>query len=265
MIRYDFAQRSEDWYRARLGVATSSEFHRIVTPAQGNLSKQAPGYMYVLLAEWMTGAPLPDYSSDFMERGANLEAEAVSAYEFETGLQTEKVGFITDDAGMVGCSPDRLVMAPADRIGTLQDGCLEIKCPAANTHVGHMIERKLDEKHAPQTQGQLLITCRAWIDTVSYFPGLPIVIIRTPRREDYIQALEAALDSFVKTMLKARDAIVQRYGEFPIVKPKPLPEDFGTFGVSDEDAKAIWQAHQEAQAASETASKGSLLNAEVCR
>jgi hypothetical protein len=192
--------------------------------------------MYALLAEWMLGAPLPDYSSDFMERSSKMEDEAVKAYEFETDLKTERVGFITDDSGLVGCSPDRLVG---------DDGCLEIKCPAANTHVGHMIERKLDEKHAPQTQGQLLVTGRAWVDTVSFYPGLPIVIIRTSRRNDYIEALSAALDSFVRTMLKARDAINRLPGgPFPVTPPKPLPEDFGTFGISDEDATAIWNARQ---------------------
>src|ERR1035438_6979636 len=101
MIRYEFAQRSDDWHRARLRVATSSEFKRIVTPAQGSLSKQAPAYMYALLAEWMLGAPLPDYSSDFMERGAKMEDEAVKAYEFETGLKTERVGFVTDRKSVV--------------------------------------------------------------------------------------------------------------------------------------------------------------------
>ena len=54
-------------------------------------------------------------------------------------------------------------------------------------------------------------------------------------------------------MLKARDAIVERWGEFPIVKPKPLPEDFGALGISDDDVKAIWKARQDALYASEEA------------
>lgn len=243
MIRYDFEQRSEEWQRARLGIPTSSEFHRIVTP-KGKLSEQSAGYMHVLLAEWMLGAPLPSIETEYMQRGAELEAEAVRAYEFETGLETETVGFITDDAGQIGCSPDRLVQGDSDCALTgTQDGCLEIKCPAANTHVGHLLARQLDEKHAPQTQGQLLITGRAWVDTVSYYPGLPTVVIRTKRREDYIATLKAALDSFVETMLTCRLKITQQYGEFPIKRAVAAAmDDCGPLGVSEADVEAIWLA-----------------------
>jgi len=235
MIRYDFLQRSEEWQRARLGIPTSSEFHKIITPKTGKVSAQSDSYMHVLLAEWMLGAPLPSVETEYMQRGAELEDQAVKAYEFETRLETETVGFITDDAGIIGCSPDRLVSG---------GGCLEIKCPAANTHVGHMLQRALDEKHAPQTQGQLLITGRAWVDTVSYYPGLPTVVIRSPRREDYIANLKAALDAFVETMLKAREAIVQKYGQFPIVRDRAAVDECGVLGVSDADVEAILAAQR---------------------
>lgn len=236
MIRYDFAQRSEDWQRARLGIPTSSEFHRIVTPKECKLSAQSKDYMHVLLAEWILGAPLPSVETEYMIRGAALEDEAVRAYEFETGLSTETVGFITDDGGLIGCSPDRLVNVEPFVHGC--DGCLEIKCPAANTHVGHMVQRALDEKHAPQTQGQLLITGRAWVDTVSYYPGLPTVVIRSQRREDYIKSLKSALDAFVEVMLKARESLTQKYGPFTREKPSAAQiEDW--LGVSDTDVDAI--------------------------
>ena len=232
MKRYDFEQRSEDWQRARLGIPTASEFHKIITPKTGKLSSQAEGYMHVLLAEWMLGAPLPSVETEYMTRGAELEEAAVKAYEFETGLETETVGFCTTDDGLIGCSPDRLVITG--------DRCLEIKCPAANTHVGHMLQRTLtlDEKYAPQTQGQLLITGREWVDTVSYYPGLPTVVIHSARREDYIASLKAALDAFVETMLKAREAIVQKYGQFPIER-KAAVEECDLLGVSDQDVEAI--------------------------
>ena len=271
MIRYDFPQREEEWQRARLGIPTASEFHKIITPKTGKLSSQAEGYMHVLLAEWMLGAPLPSVETEYMTRGAELEDAAVKAYEFETGLDTELVGFCTTDDGLIGCSPDRLVLNDLHPDWNMGDdsGCLEIKCPAANTHVGYMLQRSLDEKYAPQTQGQLLITGRAWVDTVSYYPGLPTVVIRSPRDEKYIALLKAALDAFVEAMLKAREAITQRYGQFPIGRPKPvLCERCGGFGklsrvgkdgslehydcpncaalgVSEADVAAIWAASQE--------------------
>lgn len=249
MKRYDFEQRGEEWQKARLGIPTSSEFHRIITPKTGKLSAQSEGYMHVLLAEWMLGAPLPSIETEYMQRGAQLEDEAVRAYEFETGLDTETVGFITDDSGMIGCSPDRLVMGSIAFDGSPvveTFGCLEIKCPAANTHVGHMLQRALDEKHAPQTQGQLLITGRAWVDTVSYYPGLPTVVIRTPRREDYIANLKAALDAFVETMLKCRELLTQKYGQFPIQRAPVAVDEMGDLGITDADVDAILTAQRKA-------------------
>lgn len=242
MKRYDFEQRSEEWQRARLGIPTSSEFHRIVTP-KGKLSEQSAGYMHALLAEWALGAPLPSIQTDFMERGTDREDEAVRAYEFETGLTTETVGFITTDDGMIGCSPDRLacVSGREEGDGDKYLGCLEIKCPAANTHLGHMVQRTLDEKHRPQTQGQLWITGRAWVDTVSYYPGLPTVVIRSQRDGDYIAKLSEAVESFVRIMLETRERLVQAYGPLPIQRPVATVEDIGPLGISDDDATAIWQ------------------------
>jgi hypothetical protein len=57
-----------------------------------------------------------------MERGARMEEEAVAAFEFDRGIDTEVVGFVTTDDGLAGCSPDRF--AGSDEV-------VEIKCPGA--------------------------------------------------------------------------------------------------------------------------------------
>lgn len=226
MIIHDVEQGSEEWDRLRLGIPTSSEFHKIVTPKDGKLSKQAEGYMHVLLAEWLYGAPLESVETQWMQRGKDLEDEAVRSYEFETEVECQKVGFITSDGGMVGCSPDRL----AD-----QDGLLEIKCPAPHTHVGYMVKRSADREYWPQVQGQLWIAERDWVDIQSYCPGFPTVIIRVTRDEPYIDKLREALTGFLETMLAAREALAKNY---PIHR-EPIPVLVDSLGITDEDVDAI--------------------------
>lgn len=240
MKRYDFPQRSPEWTAVRLGIPTSSEFKRIITPKTGKLSEQAKAYMHRLLAEWMLGTPVIGYEGEAMYRGAEMEPEAVAAYEFETDSITEKAGFVTDDRGLIGCSPDRLVIGE-------QRG-LEVKCPISGAvHVGHLFELAIDEKHYPQVQGCIwLMDYQAW-DVMSYYPALPNSIIRCHRDVKYIGNLSAALDAFVETMLKARESIVQRYGPYPLSKPAikeaAAVEDW--LGVSEADVDAILAARVE--------------------
>jgi len=197
-------QGSPAWHDLRLGIPTASEFHLIMTPKKRKLSDSAPKYLNHLLAEWMTGAELESFEGGWMERGKALEPKAVQAYEFLQAVDASTVGFITTDDGMIGASPDRL-------IGDV--GLYEGKAPAAPTHVGHMVNRALDEKHITQVQGQLWVSEREWCDIHSFYPGLPSVIIRAYRDEEFIKDLSACVRSFVDVMLATRAKLVQEYGE----------------------------------------------------
>ncbi len=226
MIVHDVEQGTPEWLRLRLGIPTSSEFGRILTPT-GKPSSQAEGYLLWLLAEWVTGAPLESPETDWMRRGHELEAAAVQSYEFETGREASVVGFVTTDDGMIGASPDRLVDP---------DGLLEIKCPAPQTHIGYLLSRAVDRAYWPQVQGQLLVTGRAWVDIQSYHPGLPAVIVRVERDENYIGKLDAALRAFVERLLAARVELEAKCGPFRKPEPKPHPSPFD---LTDEDVEVI--------------------------
>ncbi|HKZ02383.1 MAG TPA: YqaJ viral recombinase family protein [Pyrinomonadaceae bacterium] len=225
MIHHKVEQNSEQWFRLRLGIPTASEFKRILTPT-GKLSAQAATYAHRLLAEWIIGAPLEEEpASAWMVRGTELQDAAVSAYEFLAGVETEPGGFFTTDDGWAGASPDRLIGA---------DGILEIKCPAPQTHVGHMLTGKLDREHWPQLQGQLWVAERQWTEIVSYHPLFPAVIIRVPRDDAYIRDLEASIQAFVLTLQQAREVLENQYGPFTRAEPKEVPPT-DEFGISDED------------------------------
>ena len=107
-IYHDVAQYSEDHDRLRLGIPTSSKFHKIITP-QGKPSKQWREYACVLIAERILQHKIEFYNSPAMERGLIVEAEAADWYEFDQDITVQRIGLITDDERTTGCSPDRLV------------------------------------------------------------------------------------------------------------------------------------------------------------
>lgn len=222
---HNVKQNTPEWLQLRLGIPTSSEFHKLLTP-KGKLSEQSQGYMHWLLAEWMLGVPLDSEQTQWMERGGEMEDQAVASYEFERDIATERVGFVTTDDRLIGSSPDRLA----------SDGLLEIKCPLAHTHVGYMLNRAVDEKYKPQVQGQLYVCEREWVDLQSYYPGLPTVIIRVNRDEKYIENLDAVLKSFVEIMLEARLKLTQQYGP-----PSPRKVEMGgDFDVTEADLAKMY-------------------------
>ena len=103
---HDVEQGTSAWLELRAGIPTSSEFDKILTPT-GKKSKSAGPYMHKLIAERLMGHPVVEYVSLDMDRGARLEEQAVSFYEFKYDVDTEPMGFVTNDAQTIGCSPDR--------------------------------------------------------------------------------------------------------------------------------------------------------------
>lgn len=204
MIVYDVEQGSIGWQLIRMGIPTGSNFDKIIT-AGGKLSSQSEGYLRHLIAESLLGGPIDAPKTAWMERGSEMEGEAVSYYELEREIAAPKVGFITNDAGTVGVSPDRLIG---------DDGLLEIKCPAPQTHVGYLLYSEVDQAYRTQLQGQLWITGRAWVDICSYCPAIgknPAVIVRVERDEEYIAKLAAAVLEFSER-LEAEKARVAAMG-----------------------------------------------------
>lgn len=183
-------QGSPEWHAARLGIPTASVFDRILTPT-GKRSTQAQKLAYKLVAEKVLGCPMEEITSAAMNRGTELEADAVAAYEFQTGNVTEAVGFCLSDCGRYGASPDRLIAG---------GGVLEVKCPLPHTHLMYLCEEGIAMDYWPQIQGQLLVTGAEWCDSISFCPGFPLDVRRTSRDEEYIVKLRDALDAFCEQL-----------------------------------------------------------------
>jgi hypothetical protein len=199
-------QYSEEWHRARLGLPTASQFHRIFT-STGKTSRQQKGYAHVLLAEWQRQEWEETYQSTDMLQGKLLEEEARDFYAFHTGVNVVQVGFCYAPGRGYGASPDGLVYGGETDDGPIWEGMVEIKCPRASTHVGYQLLQDCPSDYYVQLQGQLLVTGLPWVDFLSYCPGSPPYLFRVERNAKFQVALEAALLKFINELVAARDRL----------------------------------------------------------
>jgi putative phage-type endonuclease len=178
-------QRTTEWFAARLGVPSASNFERVITPG-GKRSTQVEAYMNRLVADILTGVSEQHQPSEAMMRGTELEPEARAYYELIAG-PVEEIGFCIHDDGF-GCSPD----------GVVGDGLLEIKCPLAHTHVEYLRAGHLPSTYIPQVQGQMLVMDKQWCDFLSYHPSMKPLLVRVNRDDKYCAMLHEALKELVR-------------------------------------------------------------------
>jgi putative phage-type endonuclease len=194
MILETADQRTEDWYAARLGKATASRFKDAIAALKSGAPAQAQqDYLTELVVERLTQAPIQRYANAGMQRGADLEPTARTAYERATGRIVEETGFVCHDTLMAGCSPDGLID---------WDGLIEIKCPWNTANHIETLLNGMPQMHMPQVQGQMWITGREWCDFVSFDPRMPaelqLHVQRIPRDPSFIADLEARITSFLQ-------------------------------------------------------------------
>lgn len=168
-------QGSPEWFAARLGIPTSSEFSTVMAKGEGKTRRT---YLLKLAGEILTGEPMTNYVSPDMERGKLMEDEARDMYAFMHDIEPQRVGFVR--SGDAGASPDSLI---GDK------GGLEIKSAAPHIQIERLIADKLPPEHKAQVFGSLWITGRVWWDFCSYCPRLPLFVIRVYRDETYIKLI----------------------------------------------------------------------------
>lgn len=227
-------QGTAAWRRLRVGLPTASNFFKILTP-KGKASDQFEGYLYEILSELMVGHPIDMPQTEWMRRGIETEDAGVSAYEFQHDIETERIGFVTNDAMTIGASPDR---------GVGEDGLLQVKVPAPHTHVRYLLTGSLEDKYFPQLQGELYVSGRKWIDVISYNPEMPLAVIRVQRDEVYLAKLAKSLDEFVNLLAIKKAECIARFGPFPEPEPEP---DYSRDFISEDDVEAIIAANRGAE------------------
>lgn len=192
MIILQPEQGSQEWIDARIGVITASNFNRIMTTTKHQPAKDI--YRWQILAELLTGQRYEaEYTSLAMERGCDLENQAVATYKFIKDVEVERVGLCLPREGApIGCSPDGLIG---------EEGGLEVKCPELPTHLKYLDSPFIPLAYRAQVYGALFVTGRPWWDFMSYHPDFqPLIIRTTDEDEDYLDwrdAFEPILELFL--------------------------------------------------------------------
>ena len=196
-------QRSEEWFKARLGKVTASRVADILAKIKSGESASRRNYKIQLVSERLTGEKQETYINQAMQDGIDREFYARERYVQQFG-EVEEVGFIQHPTLEAGASPDGMVG---------EDGIIEIKCPMGTTHTETLMSQDVPSKYMPQIQFQLLCTGRKWCDFVSYNPMFPehlqVFVKRVEADADYQKELEVE----VKQFLSEVDDVINRLKE----------------------------------------------------
>ncbi|MBB3453935.1 hypothetical protein FHT86_002191 [Rhizobium sp. BK313] len=198
-------QNTPEWYAARAGIPTASEFHTVMASGRGGgESKTRKTYLYKLAGEIITGETVDGYSNAHMERGHEMEDEAREMYSFIADAEVQRIGFVRN--GEKGASPDGLI---GDR------GMFEAKSKLPHLLIECLMRDDSPPEHKAQCQGALWVAEREWIDIVVYWPKLPLFVKRAYRDEAYIASIATAVKQFNEELAEIVDR-VRRYGAPPV-------------------------------------------------
>ena len=188
-------QRTSDWYEQRRGNLTASRLVDALKKLKnGKWSTDRETYMVEIVAERLTKQVANHFTSKAMDWGNRTEAEAVAAYEFFRGVDTQECGYHPHPTILqFGATPDR-------KVG--DNGGLEIKCLITRNHLQVLRAGEMPEEYLWQVQGELACTGWDWIDWCSFDPRLPpemqLFVQRVPRVPDEIARLEAGAVDFLR-------------------------------------------------------------------
>lgn len=193
MISHDAEQRSAEWFAIRCGRVTASRIADVCAKTRTGWGASRLNYRAELVAERLTRSPAARYVSAEMQRGIELEPDALAAYEWTTDVTVARVGFVEHpEIAMAGCSPDGLVG---------DDGLVEVKVPNTSTHIDTLLGAPIPDKYIKQVMFQMACTGRLWCDWVSFDPRLPesmqLFIKRVERDEEMIADLEKEVRVFL--------------------------------------------------------------------
>jgi putative phage-type endonuclease len=203
----EIVQGSDAWKALRLGKATASRIADIIAKTKSGYSTSRTNYMAELIAERLTGNVAESYTNTAMQCGTEKEPEALTAYEFLTNAEIERVAFVDHPTiAMSGASPDGLAG---------RDGLVEVKCPNTATHLETLLGGIVPAKYLTQMQWQMACTGRVWCDFCSFDPRMPeemrLFVQRVPRDGAMIARLETEVSAFLAELDEKVAALRARY------------------------------------------------------
>lgn len=189
---WDMQQQTDEWYAAKLGMFSGSDFHIFLGKSATKTDK-----LWEKIAERRyQDSDAEEFLGFYTERGKALEHEARRLYSAVYETEVQEVGLVEDNEyfpGYVVCSPDGVVG---------DDGIIEIKSLVAK-YVTQYTEGKykdkfyIEPKYRTQVQFNLLVTQRKWCDFIYYHPRVGLRVERIERDEKAIEEILNALKECV--------------------------------------------------------------------
>jgi hypothetical protein len=185
-------QGSAEWFEARLGIPSASNFATIMAAGtDGGESITRAEYLRRLAGEIITGIPAEEtFKSKAMERGKEMEPQAIADYEERMKCEVQRVGLGINFSGLKRCcaSPDGLVGF---------DGGLETKTMRPDKMIP-LLDRgaSMLPAHRAQVMGNMLVFERDWWHFKIYYPKMPDFTVKVWRDESYIRELHNQIEVF---------------------------------------------------------------------
>jgi hypothetical protein len=192
LVVVDHEQGSEGWFEARRGLVTASHFATVMADGRdGGPSLTRTDYLYRLAGEIVTGRVAEEtFKSRAMERGKEMEPEAIADYERRKGVEVRRVGLGINFSGLKRCgaSPDGLVGF---------DGGVETKTMRPDLMIPLLLRgSRMPPEHRAQVHGNMMVWEKDWWDLKIFYPGMPDFTVRVGRDEAYIQELSNQIEKF---------------------------------------------------------------------
>lgn len=195
------AQNSPEWHAARLGRLTASTAADLLTAKLAVTDNATSRALCNRIAmERSTGQTEDKFETFAMTRGHEMEPVAKAYYSEHIAPVTDCGLFVSELAPgiTVGASPDGLVG---------DDGLVEVKTRSHRYHFETILSGAVPAEYLPQIQTQLLVTGRAWVDFISFCPGLPLFVKRV-----YPDAAFQAV--LIEAFTKAEERIGQTVADY---------------------------------------------------
>lgn len=187
----DVEQGSQPWFEARLGLPTASNFSVIMAQGVEGPAMTRTQYLHRLAGERITGKVAEEtFKSRAMERGKEMEPEAIADYERRRGVEVRRVGLAINFKALrrCGASPDGLVGF---------DRGLETKTMRPDLMIPLLLKgAAMPPEHRAQVQGNMHVLERDLWDFKIYYSGMPDFTVTVRRDERYVRELDNEIQRF---------------------------------------------------------------------
>ena len=219
-------QGTPEWYAARAGRITASQFATAISVLSRKSGDKGPGdptdasdkYAAEVAIErisgQMWGEPIKPW---VLERGKRLEPHARLAYERKTGNIAQEAGVCITDDGLFGYSTDGMVNPQWSSVEHLAscEGLIEVKCPVDGLKVLNIWRTGDIAEYFEQMQGGMWITGAQWCDFIMYVPEL-----EASGRDLFVQRVTRD-DAFIDAMAKKLVDFARRVDQYAVLLGKP--------------------------------------------